>query len=92
MMTQQRTLTICNAKLIAIFARFEKIKEPIRLQGCKILSFHWIREPFQIEVIIVRPNFHVNISEQFMIRECMRPSSKGQYIWIYEKISTRMIT
>ena len=25
----------------------------------------------------MRPNFHVNISEQFMIHECMRPSYKG---------------
>ena len=28
----------------------------------------------QIEVIIVRPNFHLNISEQFMIHECLKPS------------------
>ena len=27
-----------------------------------------------MEVIIVRPNFQVNISEQFTTRECMRPS------------------
>ena len=56
---------------------WKKIKGSIRLQGCKILSFHWIRETVHIEVIIVRPNFHVNISEQFTIRECMRPSFKG---------------
>ena len=36
-----------------------------------------IRETVQIEAIIVRPNFYVNISEQFMIRECMRPSFEG---------------
>ena len=47
------------------------------MQGCEILPFHWIRETVQIEVIIVRPNFHVNISEQFTIRECMRPSFEG---------------
>ena len=51
MMTQQRTRTTCNPKLIAIFARLEKkLKGPIRL-------FHWIRETVQTEVIIVRPNF-----------------------------------
>ena len=49
----------------------------IRLQGCEILSFHWMRETVQIEVIIVRPNFHMNIAEQFTIRECMRPSFEG---------------
>ena len=47
------------------------------MQGCKILSSRWIRETVQIEVIIVRPNFHVNISEQFTIRECIRPSFEG---------------
>ena len=80
MITQQRTRTICNPKLIAIFSRLEKIKGPIRLQGCKIPSFHWIREAVQIEpfeVIIVRPNFHENISERFTIRKCMRPSFGG---------------
>ena len=25
----------------------------------------------------MRPNFHTNISEQFTIRECMRPSFEG---------------
>ena len=30
-----------------------------------------------MEVIIVRPNFQVNISEQFTICECMRPSFEG---------------
>ena len=25
----------------------------------------------------MRPNFHVNISEQFTIGQCMRPSFKG---------------
>ena len=53
------------------------MKGPIRLQGCEILSFHWIREIVQIEVIIVKPNFHVNIFEQFVICECMRPSFLG---------------
>ena len=77
MLTQQRTRTICNPKLIAVFVRLEKFKGPIRLQGCEILSFHWIRETVQIEVIIVRPNFYVNISEQFKIRVCMRPSFVG---------------
>ena len=74
MMTQQRTRTICNPKLIAIFVRLEKFKGSIRLQGCKILSYHGIRETVLIEVIIVKPNFHVNISGQFTIREYMRPS------------------
>ena len=74
MMTQQRTRTICNPKFIAIFVCLEKFKGPIRSQGCEILSFHWIRETVQIEVIIVRPNFHVNISEQFTIRDCKRTS------------------
>ena len=69
---------MCSPKLFAIFARLEKFKEPIRLQGCEILSFHWIRKTVQIEVVIVRPNFRVNISEQlFTIRECMRPSFEG---------------
>ena len=30
-----------------------------------------------IEVIIVRPNFHVDISEQVTIRQCMRSSFEG---------------
>ena len=63
--------------LIAIFSRLEKFKEPIRSQGCEIIPFHWIRETVQIEVIIVRPHFQVNISEQFTICECMRPSFEG---------------
>ena len=77
MMTLQRTHAICNPKLIAIFACLDKIKGPIKLQGCEILSFHWIRETVQIEVIVVTPNVQVNISEQFTIRECMRPSFQG---------------
>ena len=77
MITQQRTHTICNHKLIAIFVRLEKFKGPIRVQRCEILPFHWIRVTVQIEVIIVRPNFHVNISEQFTICECMRPFFEG---------------
>ena len=55
----------------------KKFKGPIKLQECKILSFRWIRETVHIEVFIVRPNFYVNISEQFTIRECMRPSFEG---------------
>ena len=47
------------------------------MQGCEILSFNWISGTVQIEVIIVRPNFHMDISEQFTIRECMRPSFEG---------------
>ena len=74
---RQRTLTICNPKLIALFALLEKFKEPIRLQGFEILSFDWIRETVQIEVMIVKPIFQVNISEQFTIRECRRPSFEG---------------
>ena len=60
----------------------KNIKGPIRLQGCEILIFHWIKETVQIEVIIVRLNFHVNISEQFAIHECMRPSLEG--LWNME--------
>ena len=74
MMTQQRTRTICSLKLIAIFVRLEKL---YRANKIEILSVHWITETVQIEVIIVRPNFHVNISEQFTIRLCMRPSFEG---------------
>ena len=77
MMTEQRTRTICNPRLIAILERLKTLKGAIRLQGCKILSFHWIGETFQIKVIIVRPNLHVNIAVQFTIRECMRPSFEG---------------
>ena len=44
MITQQRTRTIC------------KFEGPIVLQGCEILSFHWIRETVQMEVI--KPGFH----------------------------------
>ena len=76
-MTQQRIRTICNSTLIAIFVHLEKFKGQIRLQECKILSSHWIMETALIEVLIVRPNLHVNISEQFTIRECMRPSFEG---------------
>ena len=72
-----KTRTICNPKLIAIFGAWIKFKGPIKLQGCEVLSLHWIRETIQIEVIIVRPNVHVNISEQFTICECMRPSFQG---------------
>ena len=74
---QQMSHTIFSPKLIAIFSHLEKVKGAIRSQGCKILSFHWIRETVQIEDIIVRPNFHVNIFEQFTICECMRPSFEG---------------
>ena len=74
MITHQKTRTICNPKLIAIFAHLEK--GPMRLQECEILSFHWTREIVQIEVITVRLNSHVNISAQFEKRECMRPSFK----------------
>ena len=42
-------------------------------KGCKILSFYWIRKAVLIEIIIVRPNFDANISEQFTIREYVRP-------------------
>ena len=55
----------------------ERFKRTIRLQGCENLSFHWIRETAQVEVIIVRPNFHMNISEQFTINECKRLSFEG---------------
>ena len=57
-----------------------------------MLSFHWIRETVQIEVITVRPNFHVNISEQFMIHKHMRPSlvdlvqvhvKRVNFFWIF---------
>ena len=77
MMTQQRNRAICNPKLIAIFTRLEKIESANQIARMQILSFHWIRETVQIEVIIVRPNFRVNISEQFTFRECMRPSVEG---------------
>ena len=77
MMTQQKTRTICNPKFIAIFAHLENyLKGQSDCKNAK-LSFHWIRETVQIEIIIMRPNFHVNISEQFTIRECMRPSVEG---------------
>ena len=37
--------------------------------------YHFIGwETVQVEV---RPNFHVNISEQFTVRECARPSFEG---------------
>ena len=50
MMTQQRTCTICNPKLITIFAHLEKYKGPIRLQGFEILSFHWMMEQFRLRL------------------------------------------
>ena len=70
-----RTLISCISKLIGIFALGRK--GPIRFQGCEILSFRRMKGTVQIKAIIVRSNFHVNISEQFKIRECMRPSFKG---------------
>ena len=73
MMTQQRTHTICNPKLIAIFVHLEECKGSIRLQRCEVLSFHWVWETVQIEVIIVKSNFYVSISEQLTIRKCMGP-------------------
>ena len=42
-----------------------------------MLSFHSIRETVEMDVIVVRPNLRVNISEQFTVRECMRPSFEG---------------
>ena len=77
MIMLQRSHTICSPKLVAISLTWNKFKGSIRAQGCEILSFHWIRETVQIEVITVRPNFHVNISEQFTSREYMRPSFEG---------------
>ena len=49
----------------------------MRLQGYKILSFHWIRGTVQTKVKIMRPNLRVNISEKFTIHEHMRPPFKG---------------
>ena len=72
--TQQRTRIISNPKLIAIFARLGNIQRANQIAKGGILSFHSIKVTVQIQVIIVMPNFHVNICEQFMIRECMRPS------------------
>ena len=46
----------------------------------------------KIEVIIVRPKFHMNISEQFTIRECMRHTFEGSVNMICKKMSTKMIT
>ena len=43
-------------------------------KNTKYLSFHWIRGSIQIELIIVRSNFQVNISEKFTFRDCSRPS------------------
>ena len=66
--------------------RLEKIKGPIRFQGCEIPSFHWIRENIQIaiEVITVRVSIinedlciRGQIYEQSMICEFMRPSFEG---------------
>ena len=42
-----------------------------------IAIFIFTRETVQIEVIIVSLNFHVNISEQFTICECIRPCFQG---------------
>ena len=67
---------------------WKKFKGLIRLQGCEILSFHWIRKTVQIEDLTVRPNFYVNIPEQFTIRECMRLSFKLSPI----RMSKKMIT
>ena len=75
--TQQRTRTSSILNSSQSLRAWKKFKGPIRLQECKILSFHWMRETVHIEVVIVRPDFHVNISEQFTIRECMRPSFDG---------------
>ena len=47
------------------------------MQGCEILLFDWIKETVQIELITARRSFHVNITEQFTIRECMRASLEG---------------
>ena len=89
---QQRSHTICSPKLIPIFLHLEKFKGSIRSQGCEILSFHWTRETVQIEVIIVKPNFHVNISEQFMICEYMQPPFERSVDMDLKKMSTKMIT
>ena len=77
MITQQRSYTICNTKLIAIFLHLEKILTVNQIARMGNSIIHWIRETVQIDVIIVRPNFHVNISEQFTICECIRPSLEG---------------
>ena len=74
MITLQRSHTICSPKS---FRTSNEFKGSIRSQGCESLSFHWIRETVQIEVIIVRPNFHMDISELFTICECERPSFEG---------------
>ena len=69
-----KTKMIVNCRILR--ALVKTFKGPIRLHGCEILSFHWIRETAQIKVIIVRPNFHVNISEQFASASGLL--SKGQ--------------
>ena len=37
-------------------------------------------ETVKIEVVTVRLNFHVNISEQLTVRECMGPSFEDDYL------------
>ena len=71
MMTQQRTRTICNSKLIAIVSCLEKIYRANQIARMRnsIISLDKGNSDLKIEVIIVRQNFHVNISEQFRIRE-----------------------
>ena len=40
----------------------------------------------------MRENFHVNISEQFTVRECIRPSIEGSAnMDLYKKMPTKMI-
>ena len=77
MMMQQRTRTICNLKLIAIFGRLEKLYSPNQIRRMRNSIISLDKGIVQIEVIIVRTNVHMNISEEFMIRECMRPFMKG---------------
>ena len=77
MMTQQRTRTVWNPKLIAFFARLKNKYTPYQTVEMRNSIISLGRETVQIEIIIVRPNFHVNISEQSTIRECMWPSFKG---------------
>ena len=66
-MMQQRTRAICNNKLILIFACLENIQRANMIARMRnsIISLDKVKT-VQIEVIIMRPNFQVNVTEQFI--------------------------
>ena len=72
-----KTRTICNPKLIAIFSHLKKIQRANQIARMRNSIILLDKGNSSDRGYNGGPNIHVNISEQFTIRECMRPSFEG---------------